>query len=84
MSKREIPIRFTPKQKELVQKLLGRAADEVSVPQNIAGMMLYAVITPSKAKTNIIPLTDEQKKLLKTEFKVTCDYIEVTKESNFK
>ena len=84
MSKREIPIRFTPKQKELVQKFLGRSADEVSVPQDIAGMLLYAVGVPSKAKTNIIPLTDEQKKLLQTKFKVTCDYVEITKESNFK
>jgi len=84
MSKREIPIRFTSKQKELVNKLLGRSADQVIIPKSIGIQPLYGISSPVRDKTKLIPLTDEQKKLLRNELNATCDYLELAKELIFK
>ena len=84
MSKRAIPIRFTPKQKELVKNFLGKLTNEVLISPRMAPILKYGMLPPGAVATNIIVLTAEQKRLLQKEFNVKCDYIELTKEMTFR
>ena len=85
LSKRVIPIRFTPKQKELVMKFLGRTAIGVDIPSTMGPILKYGIRPDTKAMPkNMILLTSEQKALLNKEFNVTCDYIELTRDMKFR
>ena len=83
--RREIPIRFTPKQKELAQAFLGRAVKEVNIAIEHNIILKYGYMPAPKTRTrNMIPLTSEQQALLKKEFNVSCEYIEINKDMSFK
>ncbi len=84
-NRREIPIRFTPKQKELVQAFLGRAVKEVNITIEHNIVLKYGYMPAPRTRTkNMIPLTSDQQELLKKELNVNCEYIELTKDMTFK
>jgi len=84
MSREGIPIRFTPKQQDLIKKFLGRTANQVLLSPEVCKVMKYGIMFTGRAKVNIIPLTDEQQKQLKRDLNCSCEYLELTKDMTYK
>ena len=84
MSKRTISLRLSLKQKAIVKNFLGRASSAVDIPSVMGPILKYGIVPSGGPKANMIMLTAEQKRLLKKEFNVSCDYIELTKEMSFR
>ena len=82
--KSSIPIRFTSKQKEVATRFIGKPVTEVVITREVAGMMKYGIVPASKVKTNMVILTAAQKAQLQKEFNCSCEYIEITKEMQFR
>ncbi len=85
MSKVEIPIRFTPEQKEKLTAFLGKSVNEVLIPKDMGKMIAYGSPLPIIWKTpSILVLTAEQRKIIQKNTGVNCEYIEITKDMTFK
>lgn len=78
----EIELRLTPEQKKIVRKKFGRESGILAINLKTNIMPLYGILSEGKEiKSEIIKLTDSQKKMIEKKLNAPCDYIEIDRKN---